>query len=126
MTKRPPTLEERIDVTLQPQADVSSPDLPALIEETESEIAKADQMWMTVDRTSPLDPALMAATCAAEQLRSLLPKLQTRYEEVHEQEQAAAWWAEREASWLTEYDALKRERDALAEELRKVYPDAAR
>src|SRR5262249_547588 len=30
------------------------------------------------------------------------------------------------AAWLTKYDALKRERDALAEELREVYPDAAR
>jgi hypothetical protein len=50
--------------------------------------------------------------------------LQTRYQAVHEQ--AAAWRAEREAAWLTEHDALKHERDALAEELREVYPEPAR
>ena len=32
--------------------------------------------------------------------------------------------AEREAAWLAEHDALKRERDALAEELREVYQNA--
>jgi hypothetical protein len=46
----------------------------------------------------------------------LLSKLQVRYQEVHDREQATAW--------LAEHDALKRERDALAKELREVYPDA--
>ena len=46
----------------------------------------------------------------------LLSKLQVRYQEVHDQEQATAW--------LAEHDALKRERDALAEEVREVFPEA--
>ena len=45
MTKQPPMLEERIDVALQPDAAVTSADLAALIEEAETEIAKADQLW---------------------------------------------------------------------------------
>jgi hypothetical protein len=125
MTKQSRTLEERIDVALQPEAAVTSADLAALIEESENQIAKVDEMWMTVDRTSPLDPATMAATCAAEQLRLLLPKLKSRYEQVHEREQSAAFFAVRERVWLTEYEALKRERDALAQELHEVYPEAA-
>ena len=47
----------------------------------------------------------------------LLSKLQARYQQVHDQEPATAW--------LPEHDALKRERDALAEEVREVYPEAA-
>ena len=46
----------------------------------------------------------------------LLSKLQVRYREAHDQEQAKAW--------LAEYDVMKRERDALAGEVREVYPDA--
>jgi hypothetical protein len=67
----------------------------------------------------------MMATLVANRLRILLPKLQTRYEQVHEQEQAAAWRAERVAAWLAEHDVVRRERDALAKELCEVYPDAA-
>jgi hypothetical protein len=130
MTKQPPMLEERIDVALHPDAAVTSADLAALIEEIESDIAKADQLW-TLQHESSLDPEAarqvrIDATLAANGLRPLLPELQARYEQVHEQEQAAAWRAAREAAWLTEYHALKSERDAVAEELREVYPDAAR
>jgi hypothetical protein len=129
MTKQPPTLEERIDTALQPGAAVTSADLTALIEEVETDIAKADQGWRTVDQTPSPDPvaarqAIIDATLAANRLRPLLPELQERYEQVHEREQAAEWRAEREAAWLTKHDALKRERDALAEELRELYPDA--
>src|SRR5262249_23720380 len=128
MTEKPPMLEERIDIALQPDAAVTAAELAALIEETETDIAKADP-W-TVDLTSSLDPgaarqARIDATRAANRLRPLLPKLRVRYEQVHEQE-VTAWWAEREAAWLTDYEALKCKRDALAEELREVYPDAAR
>src|SRR5262249_52822851 len=130
MTKQPVMLEERIDIALQPDAAVSSADLAALIEEAGTEIAKADQAWK-VDLPSSLDPgsprrARIDATLAANGLRILLPKLQARYEQVHEQVQAAAWWADREAAWLTKYDALKHERDALTEELPEVYREAAR
>lgn len=123
-------LEERIDVALQPDTAVTSADLAALIEEAEADIVKADQGWM-VDQTPSLDPraarhAKLDATLAANRLRPLVPKLQARYQEVHYQEQATAWLAEREAAWLAEHDALKQERDALAEELPEVYPDAVR
>jgi hypothetical protein len=117
MTKPSPTLDERINVALQPDAAVTSADLAALIEETETYIAKAHQGW---NQRASLDPgaadqALMT-TLVANGLGLLLPELQGRYERVHEQEQAAAWLAEREAAWLTEHDALQRERDAVAEE----------
>ena len=130
MIKQPPTLEERIDVALQPDAAVTSADLAALIDEVEADIAKADQGW-AVDQKLSVDPkaarqAKLDATLAANRLRPLVPKLQARYQEVHYQEQTTAWLAEREAAWLAEHDALKQERDALAEELPEVYPDAAR
>jgi hypothetical protein len=129
MTKQPPTLRERIDVALQPDTAVASADLAALIEEAETEMAKADQLW-TLEQTSSLDPEaerqVLDAALAANGLELLLPKLQARYEQVHEQEQADAFWAAQEAAWLTKYDAVKRERDALAEELPEVYRDAAR
>jgi hypothetical protein len=129
MSTQLPTLEERIDVVLQPDAAVTSADLAALIEETETDIAKADQGW-TVGQTPSLDPGAarqaMMAVLDANRLRPLLSQLQARYEQVHEQEQAAAWLAEREAAWQAEHDALERERDALAEELREVYPEPAR
>jgi hypothetical protein len=130
MTKQPPTLDERINVALQADAAVTSADLGALIQETETEIAKADKEYAA---EPSLDPGAahqaMMATLVANRLRLLLlPKLLARYQEVHEREQAAAWRAEREAAWLTKHDTLKRERDALVaelRELREVYADVA-
>jgi hypothetical protein len=113
MSAQPLTLEERINVALQPNTATTPTNLAALIEETETEIAKADQ-----ERT-------MDATLAANRIRPLLAKLRVRYEQVDEQEQRAAWLAEQDAAWLVKHDVLKRERDALAEEWREVYPDAA-
>jgi hypothetical protein len=102
--------------------DATAPaaDLAALIEEAESGIAKAEKEG-TVEQTLSLDPqaarqAIADATFAANRLRTLLSKLQTRYRQVRDQEEATAW--------LAECDVVKRERDALAEELRKVYPNA--
>jgi hypothetical protein len=75
-----------------------------------------------VVRVHPAVPAKAArqaiedAAFAANRLRLLLSKLNVRYREVHDQEQVKAW--------LAEYDVMKRERDALAEEVREVYPDA--
>ena len=60
--------------------------------------------------------AIEDAIFAANRLRMLLSKLQVRYQQVRDQEEATAW--------LAECDVVKRERDALAEELREVYPDA--
>jgi hypothetical protein len=120
MTKQPPMLEERIDVALQPEAAVTSAELAALIEEAEDGIAKAEKK-RTIDQTLSLDPAaarqaIADATFAADRLRTLLSKLQARYQQVRDDEERTAW--------LAELDALKPERDALAEELREVYPDA--
>jgi hypothetical protein len=120
MTEQPPTLEERIDFALQPDAAVTSVELAALIEEAEDGIAKAEKK-RAIDQTLSLDPAaarqaIADATFAADRLRTLLSKLQARYQQVRDDEERTAW--------LAELDALKPERDALAEELREVYPDA--
>jgi hypothetical protein len=128
MTKQPPMLEERIDAALQTDAAVTSADLFALIEETEIDIAKADQLWKMPHQTSPLDSEarqLMTDTIlAADRLRPLLPKLWARLDLVQQQEQVIRS-AKRKAVWLADYDASKNERDALAEELREIYPNAA-
>jgi hypothetical protein len=97
----------------------SSADIAALIEEAEAGIAEAEKE-ATVDRTLALDPkaarqVIADAAFAAVRLRMLWAKLQARYQEVHDQEQAKAW--------LAEYDVMKRKRDALAQEVREVYPD---
>jgi hypothetical protein len=115
-----PTLEQRIVDVLQPDATVTSADVAALMEEAEAGIAKAEREG-TVDQTLSLDPkaarqAIEDAAFAANRLRLLLSKLNVRYREVHDQEQAKAW--------LAEYDVMKRERDALAEEVREVFPEA--
>jgi hypothetical protein len=114
------TLEQRISDALQPDTAITSADIAALIEEAEVGIAKAEKEG-TVDQTLLLDPkaarqAIADAAFHAERLRMLLSKLAARYQEVHDQEQAKAW--------LPKYDVMKRKRDALAEELREVYPDA--
>jgi hypothetical protein len=119
MTKQPITLEQRIAVTVQPDINITSADLAALIEEAESGIAKAEQE-ATVDQTLSFNPAaarqaIADATFAGNRLRMLLAKLQTRYQQLREQEEATAW--------LAELDAFKPERDALAEELCGLYPD---
>ena len=115
-----PTLEQRISDALQPDAAITSADIAALIDEAEAGIVEAGKE-ATVDQTLSLDPkaarqAIEDATFAANRLRLLLSKLNVRYREVHDQEQATAW--------LAEYDVMKRKRDALAEEVREVYPEA--
>jgi hypothetical protein len=115
-----PTLEQRIVDDLQPDAAVTSADIAALIDEVEAGIAKAEREG-TVDQTLSLNPqaaqqAIADAAFAANRLRLLRSKLQVRYQEVHDREQATAW--------LAEHDVMKRERDALAEEVREVFPEA--
>lgn len=114
------TLEQRIDFAIQPDAAITSADVAALIEETETAIAKAEKE-RSIEHTLSLDQkaarqAIEDATFAAKRLRILLSKLQARYEEVYYRETVAAW--------LPEYEVLMRKRDALAEELREVYPNA--
>jgi hypothetical protein len=95
MNERPTALKQRIDVALQQDKLTTSAEIAALIEETEIGLAKADEE-RAVDQ-------------------GLLSNLQARFQKVHDQEQATAW--------LAEHDARKHERDALAGELREVYPD---
>jgi hypothetical protein len=117
-----PSLKQRIDAALQPDATVRSSDLAALIAEIEAEIAKGQEMWRD-DETSE---AALNAILRANGLRTFLPQLQARYERVHEQEFIKAYLAEEEAAWKAKYEAVKSERDALAEELSEIYPEAAR
>jgi hypothetical protein len=121
MTKQPPTLEERINAAaLQPDTAITSAHVAALMEEAEAGIAKAEKQ-REVDQTLALDPkaarqAIADAAFAANRLRALLLKLQARYQQLRDEEEATAW--------LAKLDAFRPERDALAEELREVYRDA--
>ena len=119
----PTTLEHEIVAALA-DANISSNDLSSLIERTEAAIPEADQAAETA-RSMALDPALSpdakaareamaAAEFARDRLKTLLPRLQARYQEVQAQEYLAQWRAD--------YEALKITRDALAAELREVYP----
>jgi hypothetical protein len=118
---RQPSLKQRIDDALQPDAAIMSSDLAALIEEIEAEIAKGEEMWRA-DETSH---ASLNAILRANGLRTFLPQLQAQFERVHEQEFIKGFLAKQEAAWKAKYDAAKCERDALAEELSEVYPEAA-
>jgi hypothetical protein len=120
MTAQLPTLEKRIFDALQPDAAVTSADLAALIEEAEIGISTAEK-HCEVDQTLALDPnaarqAIADATFAANRLRTLLSKLQARYQQLQYQDEVAAWHADA--------DVRESERDELSEELRKVLPDA--
>jgi hypothetical protein len=93
--KKQPSLKQRIDDALQPDATVRSSDLAALIAEIEAEIAKGQEMW-AADETSE---AALNAILRANGLRTFLPQLQARYERVHEQEFIKAFLAKEEAAW---------------------------
>src|SRR5262249_14151792 len=96
MNEQSTTLQERIDAALQRDDSATSADIAELIEEAEVGIAKADEE-RAVDQ-------------------ALLSNLQARFRRLQDQEHATAW--------LADHDALKRERDSLAAELGKIYPDA--
>jgi predicted transcriptional regulator len=120
----PITLEQEIVAALA-DADVTSNNLSALIERTEAAIPETDQAAETA-RSMALDPALSpdpkAARAAMEdaaftrdRLKTLLPRLQARYQEVQAQEYLT--------QWRSDYEKLKVKRDGLAEELRTIYPE---
>ena len=120
-----PTLEQKI-VKAFTDETIASNDLANLLAETETAIAVADND-ATVAEATALDPlqspdpvkarAVMEdARFKADRLRSLLPRLQSRYEEMNKREV--------EAAWIVQYDALKPQRDALAEEVKTVYSAA--
>jgi hypothetical protein len=116
-------LEKKIATALA-NKDIGSSNLAALIAETETAIAAADQA-AEAEREKALDPALSpdpkaareaieAAEFARDRLRTLLPWLQ----ELQAQEFLAQWHAD--------YEGLKVVRDTLAAELREVYPPYAK
>jgi hypothetical protein len=120
----PITLEQEIVAALA-DADINSSDLSALIERTEAAISEADQTAETA-RSKALDPALSPdpktaraamedAAFTRDRLKTLLPRLQARYQEVQAQECLT--------QWRSDYEKLKVERDGLAEELRTIYPE---
>src|SRR5690242_6681342 len=120
MNRHSPTLAERIDAVLQPDAVVTSADVAALMDEAEIGIAKAEKE-REVDQTLSLDPkaarqAIADATFAADRLRTLLSKLQARYRELQYQDQLTAWHADA--------DVTECERDGLSRELRQLVPEA--
>jgi hypothetical protein len=81
---------------IREDATMTSADIAALIEDAKAGIAEAD-------KERAVDQALLSNS-------------QARCQKAQAQEQAT--------EWLAEHDRLKGERDALAEELRAVYPDA--
>jgi hypothetical protein len=118
-----PTLEQKIAAALA-DADIASADVAGLLSQTEDGIIQADQAAAT-ERERAHDPAqspdaaiayqaMQTAAFAAERLRTLLPRLRQRLQEVQAQEYLA--------QWRGDYEALKIKRDALAAELREVYP----
>jgi hypothetical protein len=120
-----PTLEQKIVMALTDET-IASNDLANLLTETETAIAVGDNE-ATVAEATALDPLLSPdpvkaravmedAKFRATRLRNLLPRLQERVEEVSKREI--------EAAWIIRYDALKPQREALAEEVKTVYPEA--
>jgi hypothetical protein len=121
MTK--PSLEQRIAAALTP-ADITSTDLAALIVEVEAAAQAADEN-ATRAREEALDPGVVvdtakvgAAVATAEltrdRLRAALPRLRTRYTEVREQEDIAAWKLDAEK--------LAARRDTLATAFYRLLP----
>jgi hypothetical protein len=118
-------LETRLVVALR--GGPSAAKLAALAEETEAAIGQAEasaqaERQRALDPVSSPDPrqaraAMEDAAFRSERLRSLLPRLQARYEQV-----AAA---EEREQWKRRYETLKVRRDALSAELVRVYPELA-
>jgi hypothetical protein len=118
-----PSLEQRIAAALTP-TDITSTDLAALIAEVEAAAAAADAA-AAKSREQALDPAIVidvaqvsaevtAAELTRDRLQAALPRLRTRYTEVREQEDIAAWKADAEE--------LEARRVALAVEFYKLLP----
>ena len=118
------TLEERIATALS--EDIASADVEALITETEAAITAADAA-AEEERVKALDPiaspdpakaraAMEDAAFTRDRLRTVLPRLQARLKQVEA--------AEYLARWEPDYEQVKAVRDALAAEMREVYPAA--
>jgi hypothetical protein len=118
------TLEERITAALT--NEIASPDLAGLIAETEEAITTADATAER-ERVSALDPvaspdpvkaraAMEDAAFTRDRFRTVLPRLHARLKQVEATEYLARW--------EPEYERVKALRDALAAEMREVYPAA--
>src|SRR5262249_52985700 len=79
----------------------------------ESERAKALDPTLSPDPKAARE-AMQTAEFARDRLRTVLPRLQKRYERVAS--------AERKAAWVEQYDAIKVEHDAAVTDLRNLYP----
>jgi hypothetical protein len=120
------SLEQRIVVALRDA--IKSDVVAALIQEVEAAAQAADEN-ATRAREEALDPAVVvdtakvgAAVATAEltrdRLRAALPRLRTRYTEVREQEDIAAWKAEA--------DELEPRGVALLDGFAEFYPEMAK
>jgi hypothetical protein len=118
-----PTLEQRIAAALS-ASDIKSAKLDALVQETEVAIIAADAT-AEAERAKALDPiaspdaamarqAMEAAAFARDRLKTVLPRLRERRNEVEHQEKLAAWTAD--------FEQVQTKRDVLAKELRERYP----
>jgi hypothetical protein len=116
------TLEERLATALS--EDIASADVEALIAETEAAITAAD-VAAEAEHVKALDPiaspdpakarvAMEDAAFTRERVRTVLPRLQTRLKRVVA--------AEYDANWEPEFKRVEALRDALAAEMREVYP----
>ncbi len=123
MTK---SLEQKIVAALTAEPPPALDRLLTLVAETEAVIIEADNS-AEIARTEFFDPVLtpdiheardrMESTQhAAERLRTLLPRLQDKAREVEHE-------ADRQ-EWEIDFGLLADERNALAKELRQLYPNA--
>jgi hypothetical protein len=115
------SLEQRIADALC--SEMPSAKVEALIGEAEASVAAAEEAAAEA-RARALDPTVLdpSARIAAadaeftrDRLRAALPKLRTRLAKLQR--------AEAYARWVVDYDRVRPLRDALAEELRALYPD---
>jgi hypothetical protein len=118
-------LEKKITATLAGDA-ATFEQIADLVVDVEDAVAAAEAT-AKLENERALDPTMSAdpadaraaaedATIAAGRLRTMLPRLQARLAGVQARERLARWRAS--------YEALRVERDALAAELREVYPAA--
>jgi len=116
-------LERRIAAALATE-DTPSSKLEVLITETENAIVEAKEA-AALEEVKALDPtispdpkiardAMEDAQFRVARLETLLPKLETRFEKRQKREEFV--------EWKKRYDELEPLRDALANEMREVYP----
>jgi hypothetical protein len=118
------TLEHRIAKALSDN-EITSARVADLLNETEQASIDADAAAVTA-REVALDPiaspdankaraAIEDTNFACMRLRTVLPRLQTKYDKVHRNE--------RYIKWAVEHSRVVIKRDAAAEKLRKLYPE---